>query len=129
MEQLTFAFASNNKKDLNSEHFGESEYYLIYSISKNESVFLKKIKNTSPEEKMHSDPKKAKGVANLLKPHKVQVLVNKAFGGNIIKMKQKFVCIVATQNSINENIENIKQNFDTIKKLWQQGEERDYIKL
>ena len=129
MEKLIVAFATDDRKNFTSEHFGEAKEYLVYEISKTGSNLEAVITNISPEEKMHGDPNKAKGVAHLLKPFNVQILVNKAFGRNIIKMQQKFVVILSNTLIIDEAINNIKNNFDSIVAELNKGETRNYLRL
>lgn len=129
MEKIIVAFATDDKQNLTKEHFGEAKEYLVYEISKTDAVLIKTVPNRSPEEKMHGDPNKAKGVAHLLKPLKVQVLVNKAFGRNITRMQQKFVCILSQKNNIQEEIKIIQSQFNSVVEEWQKGEERNYLKI
>lgn len=129
MEKLIVAFATDDKKNLTKEHFGEAKEYLVYELSKTNSELIKTVENRSPEEKMHGDPNKAKGVAHLLKPLKVQVLVNKAFGRNITRMQQKFVVILSNNLNIEETIQNMQSQFETIVEEWKKGEERAYLRM
>ena len=129
MDKLIVAFATDNKKNFTKEHFGEAKEYLIYEISKADSQLIDNIKNISPEEKMHGDPNKAKGVASLLKPLNVKVLVSTAFGRNIVHQQQKFVVILSNTDIIEEVIKNIQTNFNDIVAEWEKGEDRDYLRL
>ncbi len=129
MKNLRIAFATDDKINFTKEHFGEAKEYLIYEITKTEAKLITTVKNVSPEEKMHSDPNKAKGVAHLLKPFKAQVLVNKAFGGNIKRMQQKFVVILSNENNINFCIKNIQTLFNTVSEEWEKGENRNYLRI
>jgi len=129
METLRVAFASDDRQNLSTEHFGEAKEYLVYEISKTSIELLETVVNISPEEKMHGDPNKAKGVAHLLKPYGVKVLVNKAFGRNITKMQQKFVVIVSRNNTIEEAIKIIQSQFELLVLEWQKGESRTYLKM
>ncbi len=128
-DKLIIAFATDNKKTLTKEHFGEAKEYLIYELSKTDSKQIDTIVNVSPEEKMHGDPNKAKGVASILKPLGVKVLVNKAFGKNITRQQQKFVVILSNTELIYEAIKNIQNNFDDIILEWNKGETRNYLRL
>ena len=129
MEKIIVAFATDDKENLTKEHFGEAKKYLVYEITKTNSELIKTVGNGSPEEKMHGDPNKAKGVAHLLKPFKVQVLVNKAFGSNITRMQQKFVCVLGRENNINIQLKNIQTQFDSIAEEWNKGGERNYLRI
>ena len=129
MEKLMIAFASDDEIHLIKDHFGEAKAYLVYEIGKNNAELLNIVPNTSPEEQKHADPNKAKGVAGLLKPYGAQVLVNKAFGANIKRMKTKFVCILSKTDTIEESIKNIQSRFQDVVNEWELGEERDFLRL
>ena len=129
MEKLTIACATDDKNVFTNEHFGEAKEYLIYEVSKTDTLLLDTIVNKSPEEKMHGDPNKAKGVASLLKPLGVKVLVSKVFGQNIKRMKQKFVVVLSNEDGIVESIKNIQINFETIVKELEAGENRNHLRI
>ena len=73
--------------------------------------------------------KKAKSITKLLGSKNVNVLVARAFGGNIIRMKKKFVCIKCNLTSIENSFELLLSNFQKILDEWNKGEERNYIVL
>jgi predicted Fe-Mo cluster-binding NifX family protein len=129
MDKLIAAFATDDKATFTNEHFGEAKEYLIYEISKTDYTLIETIKNISPEEKMHGDPNKAKGVASLLKPFGVKVLISKAFGRNIVRQQQKFVVILSNTKLITEAIKNIQTNYDNIVSEWNKGETRNYLRI
>jgi len=129
MKEIIFAFATDDRKNFTKEHFGEAKEYLIYKISKTESNLEAIITNVSPEEKMHGDPNKAKGVASILKPLDVKVLVSKAFGKNIVHQQKKFVVILSQNMNIHETIKNTQTTFDQIVTKWKEGTERGYLKI
>ena len=130
MQKFKVAFATDNGKTFMSRHFGDAEYYYIYEIDNKNAEFIKKISNTTEEEEdVHADPKKAKGISNLLLEENVSVVVSKIFGPNIKRIKKKFVCILMKQNSIENGVDIIKSNFLTIAEEWEIGENRDFLKL
>ena len=129
MDKLVVAFASDNGEHLTKEHFGEAKEYLIYHLSKNEAKHIDVVKNISVEEEMHADPRKANGIAGLLKPFNVNVIVNQAFGANIKRMSKKFVCIVSKQTIIDDCMASIQLNFDDVLLAHHKGEERKHLKL
>ena len=129
MKKITIAFASNNGETIIKDHFGEATTYLIYEINEKDSKFVKEIINTNMEEEMHSDPKKAKGIASVLKDENVNTLVSTAFGGNIKRMQKKFVCIIVKSDNIKENIAKIIENKKSIIEELDKGEERKYLKI
>ena len=127
MERLIVAFATDDQQTFTKEHFGEAKEYLIFEITSNDYSLIDIVANKSPEEKMHGDPNKAKGVASILKPFGVKVLINKAFGRNITRQQQKFVVIISNTDKITDAINNIQENFDNIVAEWQKGESRNYL--
>ncbi|OPX30116.1 MAG: hypothetical protein B1H06_00280 [Candidatus Cloacimonas sp. 4484_143] len=129
MQKLKVAFATDNGKTFMGRHFGDADYYHIYEIDENNSELINIIKNTTEEEDIHADPKKAGSIAKLLKQENVQIVVSKIFGPNIKRIKKKFVCILMKQNSIENGIDVIKTNFLTIAEEWEIGENRKHLSL
>lgn len=127
--KLKVAFATNDNKNLYEKHFGDANFYHIYEISKNESVFLYKKENTTDkdDEKFHGDPQKAKKIKDIIK--NVHVVCNKQFGKNIVKIRKKYVPIVSKINDIEQNIKLLQEHFDKILIEWNKGENRQHIKL
>jgi len=106
---LKIACATKDGKHFIKEHFGEADKYLVYRFdsTKKEFVFEKEIENPHYEEKGHGDPKKANFVSSILKSEKINMVMNRAIGKNIVRMRKNFVVIVS-------RIENIK---DALKRL------------
>ena len=129
MNKLKVAFATDNNKTFMDRHFGDAEYYHVYEIDEKKSELINIIKNTTEEEDVHADPKKAGSIAKLLKQENVQIVVSKIFGPNIKRIKKKFVCILMKQNSIENGIDVIKTNFLTIAGEWEIGENRKHLSL
>jgi len=129
MEKLIIAFATDDRVNFTKEHFGEAKEYIVYEISRTDNNLEAIITNKSPEEKMHGDPNKAKGVTSLLKPLGVNVLISKVFGRNIVRQQQKFVVILSNTELIEEAIKNIQNNFNDIVAEWQKGETRNYLRF
>ena len=107
--EIFFAFATDNKKDFSDEHFGSAKYYLIYGYKDNKLNFAKEITNITPEEETHGDPNKADSVGKLMKSNNVKILVAKAMGPNIIRMRRTFVPVISRIKSIKETIKKIEQ--------------------
>jgi len=130
MQKLKVAFATDDGKTFMDRHFGDAEQYYIYDINNENAEFIKKIDNTTEEEEdVHADPKKAGSIAKLLKQEKVQVVVSKIFGSNIVRIKKKFVCIIIEEKTIENSIDILKSNYLTISKEWESGENRNSLKL
>lgn len=130
MEKMKIAFATNNGKTFVDSHFGEADYYDIYAIDEEQADFIKRISNTvDEEEEVHADPKKAKGIANLLLKEKVSIVVSKIFGPNLKRIKKKFVCIIVKEDEIEDGIRKICKNIEKISNEWEKGPERQHLSL
>lgn len=130
MDKIVSAFATDDGLSFMERHFGDANQYDIHEINPSETKFIKAINNIiNEDEEAHADPNKAKGIADLLKKEKVQVLVSKKFGANIERMKKKFVCILMNDKEISESIKTIQQNFNIIIDEWEKGDSRNFINL
>jgi len=115
IKTVKLACATEDGINFSKEHFGSAKKYLIYSLNldNGEIQFLKEIKNPTPDEKKHGDPEKAKAVSDLLSD--VQILINLAFGPNIIRIRKKFVPIVSKEKNIKKSLNELKTMLDKIK--------------
>jgi len=128
MKKIKVAFATDDGKTFMGRHFGDAEQYYIYEIDNDNAEFIKKINNTTEEEEeIHADPKKAKGISNLLLNENVSVVVSKVFGPNIKRIRKKFVCIVIKDDEIEEGINKVCTNIEKIYNEWEKGEERQHL--
>jgi len=125
--EFIVAFSTDDGKKYIDKHSGDARYFDIYKITETESQFLKRITNTSPEEKRHADPGKAKGIGRLLKQEGVQVLVSKVFGPNVKRMKKQFVCIMMNDATIAESLKKLQGKLPDIRAEWEAGEERNIL--
>jgi predicted Fe-Mo cluster-binding NifX family protein len=128
-ENFIMAIATNDGKHFIKDHFGDAKYFQLYSLGSDLVTYLDRIENNSEEEKKHADPKKAKSISQILNKKSVTVLVGNAFGGNIVRMKRKFVCIKCSYSEIANVFPLLLDNFDKIQAEWEKGEERDFIVL
>jgi predicted Fe-Mo cluster-binding NifX family protein len=130
-EKMLVAIATDNGEKFIDRHFGDVKFYNIYEIDPNKSIFIKKIDNSTEEEdeEIHADPKKAKGISNLLLKENVKIVVSKVFGPNIKRIKKKFVCIVSNDKTIGKSLSRICENFEIIKNEWEKGAERKHLTL
>ncbi len=129
MEKIIAAFATDDGNTFMDRHFGDAEQYVVYEIYPDGSHLIKAIGNTTEEEQQHADPNKAKGVTQLFKQDNVQVLVSQKFGGNINRMKKKFLCILMNDKSIQHSIARIQENFEAVCEELDKGEERHFLNL
>ncbi len=131
MDNHKIAFATDNGETFVDRHFGDADYFDIYKVNSSNLKFIKRIENTTEEDskEIHGDPKKAKGILELLKKEDVQVLVSKIFGPNINRIKKKFVCVLVSNDRISDSFDILQRNIDSISNEWEKGEEREYIVL
>ncbi len=97
-----------NSYVLHDDHFGEGDIFRIYSwdLDRDELKLIEERENTSSEERFHGDPQKAQGISQILDD--VQVLVGKAFGPNITRMRKRYVPVVTRLNDLEETLERLK---------------------
>ncbi|MHA1521325.1 MAG: hypothetical protein ACTSVZ_04680 [Promethearchaeota archaeon] len=78
-----------------NDHFGESKKFLIYQydISSRKLNLLKSVTNTSPEEQMHGDPVKARGISSIIGD--VDCILGHVVGKNVLRMRKKYVIILS----------------------------------
>ncbi len=115
-ETVLFAIGTDNEKMIKSDnHVGMSKFYQIWKYSDGKLTFKEKrenIKYKENESKIHGDPKKAEKVVSVLK--KVDVIVGKIFGPNIIQLKNKFVPVVIRELNIKKAVKIIEENINEI---------------
>jgi predicted Fe-Mo cluster-binding NifX family protein len=124
------SFATDNGKNLSSEHFGAAQYYYIYKINEGKAQYLEKRENSGYEENetiKGGDPAKAKATAITMAG--IDVLINKKFGPNILRLSKKYVCVVVRVDTIDEAIHLILDNHDKVIEQLNAGESRQHLVL
>jgi len=117
-QDLLFAIGTDDNKTIKSDdHVGMSRYFQVWEFSaKDGKLTLKErrenIKYKEDEERIHGDPGKAKATVSALTD--INVLVGKMFGPNIVRLKNKFVCVVIREPEIKKATEMIKENISEI---------------
>ena len=130
MDSLRVAAATDDGEKFVGRQFGDAEFYDVYDVSRESSEFIRRVANkTEEEEDVHADPKKAKGIAAILKKQGVQVAVTRVFGPNIKRIKSKFVCVLTAHEEVAKGLDLIRENFETIATEWEKGEERNFLDL
>ncbi|MFW6381770.1 MAG: NifB/NifX family molybdenum-iron cluster-binding protein [Bacillota bacterium] len=123
------AFATDDGQQVIERHFGDACFYEIYRLTPAGSEYLNRVDNTSGEERQHADPRKARSVVSLLKEQGVKVGVSHQFGPNLKRVKKHFVPVIIQETSIKKALIQLQQNFNQIQELWEQGPERQHLKL
>ena len=115
-EILIIAIGSDDKKIIKQDdHVGASKFYLIYKYENGRFNFIetrKNLKFVENEIKIHGDLKKAENFKLVLKG--VDVIVGKLFGPNIVRMKEKFVCVVSREKKIQNVLDVLGKNINEI---------------
>ena len=106
--KIKLACGTDDGIEFSNEHFGSSKYFLIYELDLDTKKlkFLEKLENSSPEEKIHGDPKKAKKISELMK--EISVLVGFKMGSNIIRIRKKFIPVISREKNIKIALEELK---------------------
>jgi len=128
--ELVIAFATDNGKHFNDDHFGMAKYYHIYRFFEGGEEFIEQRQNVEfqeDESKKHGDPAKARATSSVLGG--VDVLVSKKFGPNITRMLNKFVCVVVRTNSISDAINIVKDHLEEVIKEKNKTEDRRHLIL
>ncbi len=129
---ITIACATNDSVHFIPEHFGEAESYAVYEVDDNSYHYMYSIRNTSEEYENHDhhgDAVKAKHVMMMLKTAKVQVVMNKAFGPNINRIKITFLPVITTEERITDGLEVLMKNMKAIEEEIKKGNEKKHLVL
>ena len=124
------AFATDDGKTLNHDHFGMAKYFYVYRFSDDEEEFMEKRENVKfkgDESMVHGDPKKAKATSSALQG--IDVVVGRRFGPNILRLLKKFVCVVVRKDTIDSAVEAVHNNIARVVQEKQRGENRKHIVL
>jgi len=124
---MIFACASDDGKNFVSRHFGDAQQYVLYEWSNDKFTYVRTITNTSEEEEGHADPKKAKSIMNLLLKANVSVGVNKNFGPNIKRVKEKLLPVLVSSDDIEEGLEVISNHIEEVRQATLLMENRIYL--
>jgi len=127
MKKIVAAFGVDKDGNLIDAHFGDSEYFEIFSISESSIVFVEQRKNLKIVEKMHGDPNKAKAISALLSG--VDVLVAFRMGPNILRMKKKFVPVIVGTRDKRMAKKLVLKNFSHILEEVGKEGEKNYIAI
>jgi ferredoxin len=113
---LLFAVGTDDDKMIKpDDHVGMSKYFQVWKYLNGEMTLKERrenVKYKENEERIHGDPGKAKATSSVLTG--IHILVGKMFGPNIVRLKNKFVCIVIREPEIEKAIEIIKENINEI---------------
>jgi len=128
-QELIFAIGTDDNKTIKQDdHVGMSKYFQVWKYLEGDLFFQEKrenVKDEEDEERIHGDPNKAKATSSVLLG--VDVLVGKMFGPNIVRLKNKFVCVVIKELKIKRATEIIKENINEIVEEYNKKERKGII--
>jgi predicted Fe-Mo cluster-binding NifX family protein len=131
MLTIRAAFASDDGVTFTPRHFGDADFYEIFEIQQSKAEYIKRIVNDVEieEETAHGDPRKAGGIAAILKKENINTAVSNIFGPNIKRMKKHFVCVIVRERTIADAVLRLTKEYNRICEEWDKGETRDHLIL
>jgi len=126
--ELLIAFATDNGKNFNDDHFGMAKYYQIYRFCDDAEEFVEQRENVKfqeDESKKHGDPAKAQATSSVLTG--VDILVSRKFGPNITRMVNKYVCVIVRTNVITDAIKIVKNHMDEVIREKSKAKDRRHL--
>jgi len=108
-------------------HFGDAEFFEIFEFSELGYEVVGRVTNDLDEEESHADPRKAKGIAGILREQGVHVAAAKVFGPNIKRIRKHFVCILIGHEKICDCLELLMRDYPKIIAEFEKGGERGFL--
>ncbi len=127
--ELIIALATDDGLHFTKGHFGDAAFYELYRLGEDGATYLGRVENTVEEERMHGDPRKAKGVAALLKPHGVHALAGPQFGPNIARIREHFVPVVIHSPTLEAALPRLIAARPQIEAMWNRAGMRKAVVL
>lgn len=135
---LTVAVATIDGESMPKSHFGEAPRFDLYRLDGGPARFLKSVSNPMSERAGdHRDHKHAPGehtghaagIGRMLAMHGAEVMVSRAFGANIQRMRQRFLPILVHREQVAEALSLVGQHWPRVLEHWRQGENRKHLVL
>lgn len=133
-ETLIIAVATVDGDSMPKGHFGEAARFDLYRVGPATAERLRTIANRHAPEDHHDHAddegaRKAAGIGRLLRGEGVQVLVSRAFGPNIRRMRRNFLPVVVGGTRVDEAVAAVQAHWDEVGAEWRRGEERRHLVL
>ncbi|HKL11748.1 MAG TPA: NifB/NifX family molybdenum-iron cluster-binding protein [Clostridia bacterium] len=128
---MIVACATNDGENFVSCHFGDAKQYDIYEMDEKGYRLLETVRNTTgeEEEEIHADPRKAKGIVDLLRKKKVQLGMTKVFGPNIKRVARHFVPVIANEDKISQGLKALLEDHKRIERIIEEDKKDTYLDL
>ncbi len=127
---LTIAFSTDDGRNFNDDHFGMAKYFHICKFSDGREEFVEtreNVKYSEDESLKHGDPGKARATASVM--NGIDVMAGRKFGPNILRLLNKFVCVVVKTDGITDAVKLINENITRIVEEKNNGDKRKHIVL
>ncbi|MBN1902519.1 hypothetical protein JW926_14425 [Candidatus Sumerlaeota bacterium] len=128
--ELLVAFGTDDGAHLNEDHVGMAKYFHVYSLNGTKEEFVEQRENSKfkgDESMKHGDPQKARATATAL--DKIDVIVGKRFGPNLLRLRKNLVCVVVRVKRIDEALRIIQDHIEPILEEYNKGEDRKHLVL
>jgi predicted Fe-Mo cluster-binding NifX family protein len=139
IEDLIVAVATVDGAQMPSSHFGQAPQYEIYRVSRVGATRLQSVANPHPRETHDDAPHqhhhgrgeegRGAGIGRLLGGHGVQVMVSRAFGQNILRMRERFVPVKVDTADVDAAIGLLQSHWDAVVSCWSEGNDRKHLVL
>ena len=113
--ELLIAFATDDGETFHDGHFGMAEYFQVYRFLDDDVELVEQRENVKfqgDESIKHGDPAKARATSSVLEG--VDVLVSRKFGPNITRLLERFVCVIARTDSIQDAVAMVRGRLDEV---------------
>lgn len=136
-DSLIIAFATVDGVTIPKAHCGEAQPFEIYRLTASDATRLESVTNLTAGEghgagshRHHADGGgKGAGIGRLLAEHGVQVMVSRAFGQNIVRMRERFLPVKVGAQELAAASSLLQRHWEQVQSHWLQGPARKHLVL
>ena len=136
-QTLMVAIASEDGERMPKGHFGEAPRFELYRMDADTATWLRSVDNpraASQHDQQdhhhgHGENHHGGGIGRLLGGEGAQVMVSRAFGANIKRMRQRFLPVVVHCERVTDAIALLQFQWGRVGEHWNQGEARKHLVL
>lgn len=139
IENLIVAIATLDGSQVPRSHFGQAQQYEIYRLSRDGATKLQSVANpharktlddaSHQQHNARGEEGRGAGIGRLLGGHGVQVMVSRAFGQNIMRMRERFVPVKVDTADVDAAIGLLQSHWDAVVSCWSEGNDRKHLVL
>lgn len=135
---LIVAIAVDGVDNLPDDHFGAAPRFDLYRLSEDTADRFASIPNPRaghdhrhPHGHANGDGGEhhGAGVGRLLDERGVQVMVSRAFGQNIVRVRQRFLPVKVSVKKVDQALALLQANWGRVSQSWRDGEQRRHLVL